>query len=60
MRRQLSWPERCGIGSTGVEPLRSSKWSCGEETLPVWPELAIVWPRATVSPRFTFRSPLWA
>src|SRR3712207_4160869 len=28
-------PPRCGRGSTGVAPLRISKCSCGEVTLPV-------------------------
>ena len=32
---------RNAIGSTGVEPLRISKCSCGEATPPVWPALAI-------------------
>ncbi len=53
-------PPRWGTGSTGVAPLRSSKWSCGDVTLPDWPETAITWPRLTGSPRFTFRDPLWA
>ena len=35
-------PGRCGIGSTGVAPFRISKWSCGEVTLPVWPDFAMV------------------
>lgn len=53
-------PARKVVGSTGVEPLRSSKWSWGELTLPLWPDLAIIWPRFTVSPRFTSISPLLA
>ena len=40
-------------GSTGVEPLRISKCSCGAVTLPVWPDLAITCPRFTSSPRLT-------
>ena len=48
-RSDATWisPLRCVIGSTGVWPLRISKWSCGEVTLPVWPEVAITWPRLT-------------
>ena len=49
-------PLRYCVGSTGVEPLRISKCSCGAVTLPVWPALAITWPRLTVSPRFTISS----
>ncbi len=30
-------PLRYLVGSTGTDPLRISKCSCGEETLPVWP-----------------------
>ena len=48
------------IGSTGAPPLRISKCSCGEVTLPEAPDLAIVWPRLTFSPGFTSISPLWA
>jgi len=44
------------VGSTGVEPLRISKCSCGEVTLPVWPDSAITWPRRMVSPRLTSNS----
>ena len=57
-RRQR--PARYWVGSTGVEPLRSSKWSCGALTLPVSPDLAMIWPRLTVSPRLTSSSPLLA
>jgi predicted AAA+ superfamily ATPase len=32
-------PLRYCAGSTGVEPLRISKCSCGDVTLPVWPDL---------------------
>ena len=49
-------PVRYCVGSTGVEPLRISKCSCGAVTLPVWPALAITCPRFTVSPRFTIIS----
>src|SRR4029077_5610651 len=49
----LHAPFRYCDGSTGVEPLRISKCSCGEVTLPVWPEWAMPWPRFTVSPRLT-------
>jgi hypothetical protein len=51
---------RCGIGSIGVEPLRISKCSCGEVTLPLWPDFAITCPRLTFSPGFTISSLLWA
>src|SRR5581483_3761189 len=46
-------PVRYCIGSTGVVPLRTSKCSCGELTLPVWPDFAITCPRLIESPRFT-------
>ena len=49
-------PLRYCAGSTGVAPLRISKWSCGEVTLPVWPDLAMTWPRFTASPRLTMIS----
>ena len=40
--RQPSPPlARYCVGSTGVEPLRISKCSCGAVTVPVWPDLAI-------------------
>ena len=48
------------IGSTGAPPLRISKCSCGEVTLPDAPDLAMVWPRFTFSPGRTSISPLWA
>src|SRR5262249_3039427 len=35
-------PLRYCVGSIGVEPLRISKWSCGEVTLPVWPASATI------------------
>src|ERR1051326_1279497 len=44
------------IGSTGVDPLRISKCSCGDDTLPVWPDFAITWPRRTESLRLTISS----
>jgi len=50
--------KRCG--STGWLPSRISKWSCGSVTLPVAPTRAMVWPRCTVSPRFTSRTSAWA
>ncbi len=53
-------PAREVEGSTGFEPLRSSKCSCGEATLPLWPDKAMVWPRLTASPRLTFSEPLLA
>src|SRR4029077_2647505 len=40
-------------GLTAVAPLRISKCSCGAAAAPVWPDLAITWPRRTVSPGFT-------
>src|SRR5262245_54080203 len=52
--------DRYFVGSTAVAPLRSSKWSCGLVTEPVWPALAMTSPRLTVSPRLTNRSLLWA
>ncbi len=48
------------IGSTGLLPRRSSKWSCGWLTEPLEPALAMVWPRCTASPRFTISELLWA
>ena len=47
---------RNGAGSTGVEPFRISKCTCGAVTLPVWPALAMIWPRFTVSSRLTMIS----
>ena len=44
----------------GSTPLRISKCSCGEVTLPVWPDFAITGRASPCSPRFTFDSPLWA
>jgi hypothetical protein len=52
--------ERNFIGSSAVAPFRTSKCSCGLETEPVWPALAITSPRFTVSPRFTNNSLAWA
>jgi predicted AAA+ superfamily ATPase len=49
-------PVRNCIGSTGVAPLRISKCNCGDATLPVWPDFAMVCPRFTLSPRFTSNS----
>ncbi len=46
-------PPRYLVGSTGVEPLRISKCSCGEVTLPVCPACAITCPRLMLSPRLT-------
>jgi hypothetical protein len=43
-RRQTAFfyaPLRYCEGSTGVAPLRISKWSCGDVTLPVCPDFAI-------------------
>ena len=40
-------------GSMDFVPLRTSKCSCGDFTLPVCPARAITSPRATFSPRFT-------
>ena len=54
--RHVYAPLRYCDGSTGVAPLRISKCSCGEVTLPVWPDFAITWPRFTVSPRLTMIS----
>jgi hypothetical protein len=34
-------PGRYWVGSTGAPSLRISKCSCGDVTLPVWPDLAI-------------------
>ena len=48
------------IGSTGLLPRRSSKWSCGWLTEPLEPALAMVWPRCTPSPRLTSSELLWA
>ena len=56
----LSRRRDTAIGSTGVEPLRISKCSCGEVTLPVCPACAITCPRLTVSPRLTRSSLAWA
>jgi hypothetical protein len=53
-------PLRNCSGSTGDDPLRISKWSCGEPTSPDWPDLAMIWPRLMVSPRFTSSSLAWA
>ena len=39
-----------GIGSTGVAPMRSSKWSCGRLTEPVMPIEPILSPRETLAP----------
>src|SRR4029077_16619362 len=55
-RRSHQAPLRYCEGSTGVAPLRISKCSCGEVTLPVWPDFAITWPRFTLSPRLTMIS----
>ena len=55
--RQVLPPlSRNGAGSTGVEPLRISKCSCGAATLPVCPALAMICPRFTGSSRFTMIS----
>jgi hypothetical protein len=51
---------RCGIGSTGLAPWRSSKCSCGWSTVPVLPALAITWPRRTTSSRLTSTWSAWA
>src|SRR5262252_9854601 len=44
---------RYWAGSTGEEPLRISKCSCGDDTVPVWPDLAMTCPRRTASLRLT-------
>ena len=54
--RSAHAPFRYCAGSTGVAPLRISKCSCGDVTLPVWPDLAMTWPRLTLSPRLTMIS----
>ena len=46
-------PLRYGIGSTGADALRISKWTCGVSTSPVRPDLAMTWPRLISSPLFT-------
>ena len=51
---------RYGSGSTGCEPLRSSKRSCGWATGPVLPALPITCPRRTSSPAFTSIWSAWA
>jgi hypothetical protein len=53
-------PFKNRVGSSGDEPLRISKCSCGVLTLPVWPERAMTWPRLTWSPRLTKSSLAWA
>ena len=40
-----AWSLMYFVGSTGREPLRSSKCTCGWLTEPVAPALAMVWPR---------------
>ncbi|MGF6433308.1 hypothetical protein ABIE91_008528 [Bradyrhizobium elkanii] len=40
-RRVAYAPLRNWSGSTGDDPLRISKWSCGEPASPDWPDLAI-------------------
>ena len=55
-----AWSLMCLVGSTGREPLRSSKCTCGEVTAPVAPALAMIWPRRTFSPRLTRSSSLLA
>ena len=49
-------PLRNGIGSTAVVLSRTSKWTMGRCALPLMPEVAMVWPRWTLSPRLTFSS----
>jgi hypothetical protein len=50
----------CGSGSTGLEPCRNSKCTCGWSTVPVLPALAMICPRLTTSSRFTSICSLWA
>src|SRR5690606_41834412 len=47
------------VGSTGVAFLRTSKCSFADSAFPVRPDLAICWPRRTVSPRSTSISLAW-
>src|SRR5262249_49458874 len=55
-----AWSPMNLVGSTGREPLRSSKCTCGWLTEPVAPALAMIWPRRTLSPRLTRISSLCA
>lgn len=41
LNRVAQAPLRNFSGSTGVDPFRISKCSCGEDTSPLWPDLAI-------------------
>ena len=43
----ITSPTDIGVGSTGDAPLRISKWSCGDVTLPLWPDRMMIWPRLT-------------